>query len=236
MANYSLEISSAVSTGWEYAKKYGLLIAVIYLVVGIITSGLQSLTGGGMSPSDSQAIGEAIGRGDWESVGALAQSYNNGIGAHFGTGISCIISFIVSIGLYNLALGLMSGRFTEVTFDAFKLPLSVYAKAFVVSFIVGIICFVATLCCIIPGLFVAPRLVLAPVYQVENPEAGIMESISASWKMTSGNTFSMLCLGIIMVGVCILGFMCCCIGIYFAEVIQLFALIAAYYQMKGNLQ
>ena len=130
----------------------------------------------------------------------------------------------------------MSGRFTEVTFDAFKLPLSVYAKAVVVSFIVGIICFVATLCCIIPGLFVAPRLVLAPVYQVENPEAGIIESISASWKMTSGNTFSMLCLGIIMVGVCILGFMCCCIGIYFAEVIQLFALIAAYYQMKGNLQ
>ena len=33
MANFSLEIGSACSTGWEYAKKYGLLIAVIYLLV-----------------------------------------------------------------------------------------------------------------------------------------------------------------------------------------------------------
>ena len=236
MANFSLEISAAVSTAWEYAKKYGLLIAVIYLLVGVVSGGLQSMVSPSFSVGDQQAITEAIGRGDWEGIGKMAQAYNTSIGSNISTMLGGLISTIVSVGLYNLALGLMGGRFTEVTFDAFKLPFATYLKVFVVSFIVGIIGIVAFFCCVIPFFFVAPRLILAPVYQVENPEAGIGDSISAAWKMTSDNTMSMLGLGIIMVGIGILGFLCCCIGVYFAEAIQLFALIAAYNQLKGNLQ
>ena len=234
MANFSLEISGAISTAWEYAKKYGLLIAVVYLLVGILTNGLQSI--GGPSFQESQAIGEAIGRGDWESVGSIAQAYSGSIGSNIGTMFGGILSTIVSVGLYNQALGLMSGRFNEVTFDAFKLPFATYLKVFVVSFIVGIISIVAFFCCVIPALFVVPRLILAPVYQVEHPEAGIFESIGAAWNMTSDNTFSMLGLGIVIFGIIILGFCCCCIGVYFAQAIELFALIAAYNQLKGNLQ
>ncbi len=235
MANFSLEMSAAISTGWEYAKKYGLLIAVIYLLLGIVTSALSSMVGPSFNMADSQAIGEAISKGDWSSLGNLSQSYNS-VGANIGNMFGGIISTIVSVGLYNLALGLMSGRYNEVTFDAFKLPFATYLKAFVVSFIVGIIGIVALFCCVIPFFFVAPRLILAPVYQVENPEAGIGESISAAWKMTADNTMSMLGLGIVMVGVGIVGFLCCCIGVYFAEAIQLFVMIAAYNQLKGNLE
>ena len=234
MANFSLEISGVISTAWEYAKKYGLLIAVVYLLVGILTNGLQSI--GGPSFQESQAIGEAIGRGDWESVGSIAQAYSGSIGSNIGTMFGGVLSTIVSVGLYNQALGLMSGRFNEVTFDAFKLPFATYLKVFVVSFIVGIISIVAFFCCVIPALFVVPRLILAPVYQVEHPEAGIFESIGAAWNMTSDNTFSMLGLGIVIFGIIILGFCCCCIGVYFAQAIELFALIAAYNQLKGNLQ
>ncbi len=236
MANFTLDIGGALSTGWEYAKKYGLLIAVVYLLVGILTSGLQSIGGASLSMQDSQAIGEAIGRGDWESLGTLAQAYSGSVGSNFGTMIGGILSTIVSIALYNLALGLMSGRFNEVTFEAFKLPFATYLKAFVVSFIVGLIGIVALFCCVIPFLFVAPRLILAPVYQVEHPEAGIFESIGAAWNMTADNTFTMLGLGVVVFGICILGFCCCCIGVYFAQAIELFVLIAAYNQLKGNLQ
>ena len=130
MANFSLEIGGALSTAWEYAK------------------GLQSI--GGPSFQDSQAIGEAIGRGDWESVGSIAQAYSGSIGSNIGTMFGGILSTIVSVGLYNQALGLMSGRFNEVTFDAFKLPFATYLKVFVVSFIVGIISIVAFFCCVIP--------------------------------------------------------------------------------------
>ena len=234
MANYSLEIGNALNAAWEYAKKYGLLIAVIYLLMDLLTGGLDQISGPSVNQEAYQALGEAIGRQDWESAGSIAQSLNTGFPV---SGIiGAILKLIVSVGLYNLALGLMAGRFSEVTFDAFKLPFATYLKVFVVNLITGIIIFVSTLCCIIPVFFVAPRIIFAPVYQVEHPEAGIFESISASWSMSSGNTFSLLGLGFIIVGIAFVGFCCCCIGVYFAEAIELFALTAAYYQLKGNLQ
>ena len=234
MANYSLEIGNALNAAWEYAKKYGLLIAVIYLLMDLLTGGLDQISGSSVNQEAYQALGEAIGRQDWESAGSIAQSLNTGFPV--GGIIGAILQLIVSVGLYNLALGLMAGRFSEVTFDAFKLPFATYLKVFVVNLITGIIIFVSVLCCIIPVFFVAPRIIFAPVYQVEHPEAGIFESISASWNMSSGNTFSLLGLGFIIVGIAIVGFCCCCIGVYFAEAIELFALTAAYYQLKGNLQ
>ena len=234
MANYSLEIGNALNAAWEYAKKYGLLIAVIYLLMDLLTGGLDQISGPSVNQEAYQALGEAIGRQDWESAGSIAQSLNTGFPV---SGIiGAILKLIVSVGLYNLALGLMAGRFSEVTFDAFKLPFATYLKVFVVNLITGIIIFVSVLCCIIPVFFVAPRIIFAPVYQVEHPEAGIFESISASWSMSSGNTFSLLGLGFIIVGIAFVGFCCCCIGVYFAEAIELFALTAAYYQLKGNLQ
>ena len=234
MANYSLEIGNALNAAWEYAKKYGLLIAVIYLLMDLLTGGLDQISGSSVNQEAYQALGEAIGRQDWESAGSIAQSLNTGFPV--GGIIGAILKLIVSVGLYNLALGLMAGRFSEVTFDAFKLPFATYLKVFVVNLITGIIIFVSVLCCIIPVFFVAPRIIFAPVYQVEHPEAGIFESISASWSMSSGNTFSLLGLGFIIVGIAFVGFCCCCIGVYFAEAIELFALTAAYYQLKGNLQ
>ena len=234
MANYSLEIGNALNAAWEYAKKYGLLIAVIYLLTDLLAGGLDQISGPSVNQEAYQALGEAIGRQDWESAGSIAQSLNTGFPV---SGIiGAILKLIVSVGLYNLALGLMAGRFSEVTFDAFKLPFATYLKVFVVNLITGIIVFVSVLCCIIPVFFVAPRIIFAPVYQVEHPEAGIFESISASWNMSSGNTFSLLGLGFIIVGIAFVGFCCCCIGVYFAEAIELFALTAAYYQLKGNLQ
>lgn len=234
MANYSLEIGNALNAAWEYAKKYGLLIAVIYLLTDLLAGGLDQISGPSVNQEAYQALGEAIGRQDWESAGSIAQSLNTGFPV---SGIiGAILKLIVSVGLYNLALGLMAGRFSEVTFDAFKLPFATYLKVFVVNLITGIIIFVSVLCCIIPVFFVAPRIIFAPVYQVEHPEAGIFESISASWNMSSGNTFSLLGLGFIIVGIAFVGFCCCCIGVYFAEAIELFALTAAYYQLKGNLQ
>ena len=234
MANYSLEIGNALNAAWEYAKKYGLLIAVIYLLTDLLAGGLDQISGSSVNQEAYQALGEAIGRQDWESAGSIAQSLNTGFPV--GGIIGAILKLIVSVGLYNLALGLMAGRFSEVTFDAFKLPFATYLKVFVVNLITGIIVFVSVLCCIIPVFFVAPRIIFAPVYQVEHPEAGIFESISASWSMSSGNTFSLLGLGFIIVGIAIVGFCCCCIGVYFAAAIELFALTAAYYQLKGNLQ
>lgn len=242
MANYQLSVSNAISTGWDYTKKY-LLVVAVYVGVGIVTSGICSIPNGfgpTIDPSVIDQATHAADYGDWPAYwAAMTQifmvSFSN-IFAFISSIISSIIGLIVGVGLYNLALGLMSGRFTEVTFDAFKLPVGVFVKVFFVEILVSIICFFSTLFCILPVFFVAPRVIMAPVYQIDHPEASVFDSISQTWKMTSGNTFSMLGLGIALFFITILGFCCCCVGAYFAEAIALFATVSAYYQLKGNLQ
>lgn len=237
MENYSLNISNALNTAWEYAKKYGLLIAVIYLLVGMLAGGLGHFSTPAFSYNyeSAQSLAEAIGRGDWETMRHIAPTVTSGnrfIG--LGGWLGYILKTIVSVGLFNLALGLMAGRFSEVTFDAFKLPFVTYLKVIAVDIITSIIILVSFFCCIIPVFFVAPRIIFAPVYQVEHPEAGIFESISESWNMSSGNTLSLLGLGIIVKGIMLVGLCCCCIGVYFAAAIKLFALIAAYKALTLN--
>ena len=235
MENYSLNIGNALNTAWEYAKRYGLLIAVIYLLTGMLAGSLGHFSTPAFSYDyeSTQALAEAISRGDWETMRNIAPTVSSGnyfVG--FGSMLGGILKTIVSVGLSNLALGLMSGRFSEVTFDAYKLPFVLYLKVFAVDIITTIIIVVSFFCCIIPVFFVAPRIIFAPVYQVEHPEAGILESLSASWNMSSGNTFSLLGLGLIILGIMLVGLCCCCVGVYFAAAIKLFALIAAYNQLK----
>ena len=162
MANYSLEIGNALNAAWEYAKKYGLLIAVIYLLTDLLAGGLDQISGPSVNQEAYQALGEAIGRQDWESAGSIAQSLNTGFPV--GGIIGAILDLIVSVGLYNLALGLMAGRFSEVTFDAFKLPFVTYLKVIAVDIITNIIILVSFLCCIIPVFFVAPRIIFSPFF------------------------------------------------------------------------
>lgn len=235
MANFSLNVSGAIGTGWEYAKKYGLLVTVIYLLVSVISSGIGSLFETNIDPSVYKEVGESLGRGDWNTVTESLPLMGKG-SQTASSFIRAIIDLIVSVGLYNLALGLMNGRFNEVTFEAFKVPLATYLKVIAVGFITGFIILISFLLCLIPFFFITPRIVLAPVYQVDHPEAGVFESISASWNMTKSNTMSMLGLGFAVFGITILGFLCCCISVFFAQAIGLFILVGAYYQLKGNVE
>ena len=68
MANYSLNISDAVSTGWDYAKKYGLIIAVIIFIVSLLTGGLSNIGSPDLSPDVASNIGRRIGSGDTRSM------------------------------------------------------------------------------------------------------------------------------------------------------------------------
>ena len=223
--------SEVVSTGWEYAKSHGILVAVILFVVGLVASGVGSIFGTTIDTSQIQSMTERMSQGDT----AAMQQYFETIGNQStGTWISSLVETIVMTGLFNYALLVMKGQANSLEFSVFKLPLATYLKYFAVEIIVGIIMVVGFCCCIVPGIFLGARLALAGVYVVDNPEVGVFDAISASWRMTNGHTGGMIGLGFIFVGISILGFLCCCIGVYFAEVVILFATVAAYLALKSE--
>lgn len=234
MANYSLNINDAISAGWEYAKKHGILIAVIYFVTIMISNLLQNFNTQNFDPDTYTMLGERIAQGDTEAINRLVELYTNS-GSWLAYIAGIILSIIVNVGLYNLALGLTNGKYTEVCFNAFKLPLPVYLKVAIVQIVVAILTCIAALFCIIPAFYVGPRLSQATFYLLDHPEAGIMDAIQASWKMTQGNVLALIGFNIIFFFIFIAGFLCCCVGYYFTLAISLFAATAVYYQLKGNL-
>lgn len=123
----------------------------------------------------------------------------------------------------------------KVSLDGFKMSAMTYLKYFAVCVIVGLIVGIGTALCVIPGIFFAIRLAFAEWYILDHPEAGIGEAISASWKMTKGNFWSVFGLQLCEFGIILLGYLCCCIGVLFAVPFAMFVESCAYTTLHENL-
>lgn len=221
-------VSDVMSQGWDLVKKYGLLLAVMYFVFDMIIEGLGQIFG----PSiDYQYIIDSIKNHDMLSL--IKYNTKNHIGMDYSGIIHGLIQTLFEAGFISTILMLTKGVMTSVSFDGFKMPAIVYLKYFAVDLICGIIFFVGCLFCLIPGIFFAVKLTFATRYILDHHEAGIGEALSASWEMTNGNFWNVFVLGLANFGFIILGFLCCCIGVYFAIPLIEFNVTTAYYALRG---
>lgn len=233
METRSFEISEVIGSGWEYAKKHGILLAVVLLVASIIGEIISSILG----PSNAgyemgQELGARIAQGDPQALAEFAKSLSS---SSAGSMVSALIQLIVSVGLYVFVMGVVKGNARSLEFDVFKQPLNTYLKFIAVSILEGIIVLIGTCFCVLPGIFLATRLCLAPLRVIDNPEAGIIEALSDSWKMTQGNTFNIFLLFIVEILLCIAGLLCCCVGIYFVNAMLMFVSAIIYFTLLPNL-
>ena len=115
--------------------------------------------------------------------------------------------------------------------EAFKVDFNQLAIFFCVEVVLGLAIGLGTLLFIIPGIFLAVRWMFAPlIAATEN--TSFVESFRRSWQATSGNFWKLILLGIVAIGIVILGFCACCVGVLFAEVIANFMLVLAYLELK----
>ncbi len=228
MENRTVDLRSAFAAGWACFKQHGLWLSLAYLVIGICVGIIAIMTVG------------------YSFVGLLVSAASdtvNGMNAWLvgGSGfvmslvlmvlVLSLLGLVVEVAMDNLSLGLMSGRFEKLTFDAAKMPMWLYVKAFVVNLLVGLLCTLSLALFVVPFFFIAPRIVFAGLYQLAHPEAGIMESIAASWRMTEGNTLMLLLFLVSMVALSYVG---SCIPLVGAVVVKAFFLLcttAIYYQL-----
>lgn len=229
-----LSVSDSISQGWDFAKKHGLLLAAFLFVFAIITGVINSLT---------------VPSGFWESYMAAITNPQDThamerlmAASSASTSLNSIVSLIINVlmvlfmaGFCTTIIRLVRGTMEKVSFEGFKIPAMTYLKYFVVCLIVGFSVVVGTFLCIIPGIFLAVRLAFADWYILDHPEAGIGEAISASWKMTKGNFWSVFGLQLCEIGIVLIGFLCCCIGLYFAIPFAYFAESCAYTALHENL-
>ena len=227
----SLSVSDAVSQGWEFAKKHGLLLAAIIFGFSILTGMINSLA----VPQDFWANMKAVQSQDMNSLQKMMEANSPSVLSNIVSTILYILYIIFYAGFTATLLKLIRGIMVKVSFEGFKMSVMTYLKYFAVNLLVGLIIMVGTVLCIIPGIFFATRLAFADWYILDHPEAGIGDALSASWNMTKGNFWSVLGLLFTEIVIVMIGFLLCCIGMYFAVPLAMFVEGCAYLTLHENL-
>lgn len=228
----SFSVSESISQGWELAKKHGLLLALFVLVIGIITSILNSFT---LPSGFMEGYTKALTQNDPDAMMQLLNSSSTSAASIIVSIIQTVVYVLFLAGFCATILKLTRGIMAKVSLEGFKMSAMTYLKYFAVCVIVGLIVGIGTALCVIPGIFFAIRLAFAEWYILDHPEAGIGEAISASWKMTKGNFWSVFGLQLCEFGIILLGYLCCCIGALFAVPFAMFAESCAYTTLHENL-
>ena len=226
MSNITLSISEVTSKAWDLSKKHGLIIAAIILIIGLIAQTLGNI--GFPWVEYMKAIAT-------EDPEAMLEALTQNMG---GMIVMAIVGWLISMaayaGLLNIVLKITKGSMNGFDLSGFKMPVKTYLNYLLVTIIMSIIVTIGTICCLIPGIFLAARLSLAPSYVLEHPEGSIGEAIERSWNMTKGNFWNIFGLGAIYVLFCLVGLLCCCIGVYFAQAIGYFILAVVYFTLSGH--
>lgn len=229
-------ISDNLSTAWVMVKKHGLMLAVYLFAIGIVNGIISSICGPSYAAQQQlqHSLEKISSRGGDIDYQEILQQYANYSNNSVGTYISSIVGSILTIGVISVCIKLVKGELQEVDFKGFNLPFKVYAKAFIVDMIVGIIVIIGFLLCIVPGMYLGARLSMAQLYSIDNPEASIGDALKASWNMTGNHVMSLIGLPIVWMFAAFVGFLCCCIGMYFAEAFMYLSYALAYVALYHN--
>ena len=192
-----LSVSYIYGQAWELTKKNLLPLVLVVLFYYLLVSGatIWSILPPNFDFSDFDN-GSFVPREDPNFIGNL---------------INILLACFFSVGFYTSALRICRGV-GGVSVDSFLRPLAVYVKFIAVGLIVGVATALGLILFIVPGIYVAIRLVFATLYTLDHPEAGIIESIKASWQMTKGHMLELIGLSIVAIFVMLLGYLCCCVG------------------------
>ena len=212
-----LSIGDIVSRAWDLAVKHWPIFVLFSFVTSMLSGmGLNldpAVYMQGMSASDPVVQAQMIQE-------ALTINYPL---LTIGVLLSIYLGYVV-INMYVRAY--KEGRPYTSFGEAFKVDINQLAIYFCVELVYGIIVAVGCLACILPGIFFAIRLWYAPILAATQG-ASFGEAFKRSWQMTSGHFWKLLLMALTMIGIAILGFCACFVGLFFADVVINFMLVVS---------
>ena len=211
----TLSVGDVLERAWALTKKFGIKLALLFLLFYIVIGGLAYVATPtdqvvSLQPHTALSAEELLAGFTWANL------------------VISILSFVFSIGIYTAALRMTRGSEENIQISDFVKPFTFYVKLFAMSLLVVIIVGTGLVLLVLPGIYLLVRLIWAQFYLIENPEASISESISASWKATEGKELTLLLIGIVAFFVSISGVVLCCIGFFYTLQIYVFALAVTF--------
>lgn len=144
--------------------------------------------------------------------------------------IGTLISFIFVAGTAKVALAAARGGAVSLN-DAFALnwPHVLVAGAiYAVAFEVG------SLLCVLPGIVAAFLLLFSPVIAAEGTGSDGLLAIKRSFELTTGQFGPSILVALLALVTMVVGVIACCIGVFVAAPIAVFALTHTYLHLSGQ--
>lgn len=139
--------------------------------------------------------------------------------------VGTLIALFLSAGMTKIYLDVAAGR--QISFDAFKLPLSTYCN-FVIAMIVNalVVCLGCVLL-IVPGIYIGVRLSFVSQFVIDR-ELGFMDALKASWEVTKDNAWHLF-LAMLLIGLfALVGILCFGIGLLYTAPVASVATVIVY--------
>lgn len=232
----TFSVGEVISKAFDFAKKNLVYIAVL-LVISLVPQITQTIGNeNGISQTEITQLQDSFKSGDMSWV--LLQ-YGNMISKSM-TPLAALLGFILWLvqaglkaGTYNSMIRVVKGEDDTFNIDAYKMPMNVYINYILTTLLVAIITAIGTIFCIIPGIYLAIKLMYAPMAILNDNELSVTDAIKASWNTTKNNFWSLILLYLANFGITIVGLLCCCIGVLFTNVIVQASLVIAFVTITG---
>lgn len=197
--NSNVSVSEVFSDAWESLKTNWIII----LIVAVFSSALLWASLGDMFSNPrlftNMALleSEVVARNNWSQL------------------VTTIVDCVLTAGVLS---GLITYKRTGkvFSFDSFNMPFGTYLKFLFLYIVCGFIIAIGTCCCIVPGVYLAAKLLFAPMCVLDNKNVSIQDTFKMSWHSTDSHIGTMLVLGILSGLLIAIGICCCGIGLWVA--------------------
>jgi Predicted integral membrane protein len=224
MSSNNLVIGDIISSAWEGIKKNLWIFVGVTFAFYLVILSIFSFAGG------MSAITALTANNIGSNPGAI-------FGLMFGGSmlltmlLILIVSYIFYIGYYSMALIVADGG--KPTLSVFTFSGSKIVNMIVAGLIVGIVVYIGTLLCIIPGLYLAARLFLFGFFIIDE-DCNFIDAMKKSWEATKGEVLNIVLIILVLYLINILGAICCGVGMFVTTPMTVIALAILYRKLTNN--
>lgn len=205
-------VGGVIDEAWALTKKHFPVFLLLTILSSIIAGIFQYAYYGPYLELALSNLDTTITEDEWMNMMVANGEIWNWVGKLSLAGIFVFLvnNYLVVVGGRMLHAAVYNER-VDMTAE-FKNARHTYLYYLGVNIVYSLIVTIGCLFCVLPGIFLAVRLMFAPMIAINHPELTFSEAFTRSWQMTKGHFWKLIGMYLIVILLNMLGIICCCVG------------------------
>lgn len=226
----NLEVGDILNRSWELTKKHFPAFLLLLIMAQLVGGLPYSIYYGDMMTEFVQNGGQM----DYEQMMDMyATNYSSGKLLFFS-----LIAILVGSYLYVVTLRLLNDVVSDEKADltaAFKESYRNYLFFIGVYLVYCVTVGLSMLFFIVPGIYLGIRYMFSFMIAANRQDIAFGDAFSMSWQMTKGHFWKLFLFGIVSIGINLVGYACCCVGVLLTLIITYIMYALLYRELSKKL-